>query len=173
VLPDETLLRQYVIRREDDDWVFTPSPLLPNALVFMWGFGCALMLYLSGIFFRHASEVSADWWIGGAFVLVAGYSAFLAIRAWRTRQTPLTIEFDGRVRYGQEVLCAAGTVVAVTIASARDGEVGDCEVGLDLGGGRTVFLPPFYFGLAQPRDHVRPFAAKLAQALKVGVTEKN
>jgi hypothetical protein len=104
-------------------------------------------------------------------LLVAGWNATLGIRARRTRRTPLNIEFWGRVSYGERELCAPGTVRAVRIAPSRGGEAKDCEVGLELAGGRMISIPSQYFAGFNAREHARPFAAKLAQALGVEVTE--
>jgi hypothetical protein len=89
---------------------------------------------------------------------------------WRTRRTPLSVEFGGRISYGNWELCAAGTVRAVRLAESRGGEAGDCEVGLEVEG-KTVFIPSWYFARFKSREHARPFAAKLAEVLEVQVTE--
>src|SRR5262249_34733762 len=90
-----------------------------------------------------------------------------------TRHTALTVEPGGRVCYGERQLCAAGTVRAVRIAEARTGEVGDCEVYLELDGGVLVSLslPSPYFGVSKTRERALAFARQLARALRVGVTE--
>ena len=129
------------------------------------------MLYLSTIFFRHMGRVSADFWIGVVFVLIAGYPASLAIRAWRSRRTPLTVDGKGRVAYGEQELCPAGTVRAVRILKSRTGDTNDYEVGLQLVEGKLAFLPSQYFPGFATRAHARPFAAKLAEVLKVQVIE--
>ena len=129
------------------------------------------MLYLARIFFRHTGAVAADLWIGAVFVLVAVFSATLATWAWRTRRTPLTIESGGRVSYGERELCAGGTVRAVRIADARGGNADECEIALELGDGTLVYLPSQYIAVYRPRAHACPFAAKLAEALQVPVTE--
>jgi hypothetical protein len=105
------------------------------------------------------------------FLLVAGLCASLGIRAWLTRRTPLSIESGGRVSYGERELCAAGTVRAVRIAASRGGEAGDCEVVLELAGGKMLSIPSQYFAGFKSREHARPFAAELAQALGVQVQE--
>lgn len=161
----------YVVSRDADQWVFVPSRTFAGGMIGGFGAGSAFMVYLSTIFFRHAGVIFADLWIGAIFLLVAGLSAVLAIRAWRTRRTPLRIESNGRVSYGERELCAAGTVRAVRISGARGGEASDCEVGLELAEGRTVSIPSQYFaGLTAPAL-ARPFAAELAKALGVQVTE--
>ncbi len=108
--------------------------------------------------------------MGAIFLLVAGLSAVLAIRAWRTRRTPLRIESGGRVSYGERELCAAGTVQAIRIAASR-GDASDCEVGLELTEGKTVSIPSLYFAGFTARWQARPFATELAKALGVQVTE--
>jgi hypothetical protein len=161
----------YVVKREGDRWVFVPSPLFAALIPGAFFAGSAFLVYLSTIFFRRTDTASADWWIGAIYVLVAGLSASLGIRAWRTRRTPLSIESGDRVSYGERELCAAGTVRAVRIAASGGGEVGDCEVGLELAGGQMVSIRSLYFPGFKAREDARPFAAKLAQALGVQVLE--
>lgn len=140
-------------------------------MVGSFGAGSAFLVYLSTLFFRRLGAASANLWLGSIFVLVAGLSAGLGIRAWRTRRTPLNIEFDGRLSYGERELCAAGTVRGVRIAASRSGEANDCEVCLEVAGGKLVSVPSQYFGGFKERKDARPFAAKLAEALGVQVTE--
>ena len=128
--------------------------------------GSLFMLYLSTNFFRRYEA----WPIGGFFILVAAAIASYAISAWRNRHTPISIEAGGRVSYGEQELCAAGTVRTVRIAPARAGEVNDCEIAFELAGGELVYLPSQYFCFSV-REHARPFASELARALEVQVTE--
>jgi hypothetical protein len=164
-------LTPYIFKREADRCVFLPSPAFSRVSVGMFAGGSLLMLYLSSIFFRDLGAAPARFWIGAIFVAVACYSATLAARSWSERNTPLSIEAGGRVRYGQRELCAAGTVHAVRLIGARGGERNECEIALELVDGTKVHLPSQYFGIYRPRLHARPFAAKLAQELKVPVTE--
>lgn len=161
----------YILKRDGDKCTFVPSSAFSGLMVGMWGAGSLFMLYLSTIFFRHAGEASANWWIGAIFVLVAGLSATWATRAWSTRRTPLNIERGGRVSYGERELCVAGSVRAVRIAASRGGEAYDCEVALEVVGGELVYIPSQYFAVFGAREQARPFAAKLAEVLKVPVTE--
>jgi hypothetical protein len=161
----------YVFKRDGDQCTFVLSPAFSGLMVGMFGAGSLFMLYLSSIFFLHAGEVSAKWWIGAIFILVAGLSGFFATRAWSTRRTPLSIERGGRVNYGERELCAAGSVRAVRIAASRRGEAYDCEVALEVAGGEMVFIPSQYFAVFGAREQARPFAAKLAEVLEVPVTE--
>jgi hypothetical protein len=161
----------YIFKRDGDRYTFVPSSTFSGLMVGMFGAGSLFILYLSTIFFRHAGEVSADLWIGAIFVLVAGLGATLAIRAWSTRRTPLNIECGGRVSYGERELCAAGSVRSVRIAASRGGERYDCEVALEVAGQELVYIPSQYFAVFGAREQARPFAAKLAEVLKVPVTE--
>src|SRR5262249_19887403 len=118
--------------------------------------------------------VSAGIWFVAVFCfLLAGLLAGCALWAWWTRNTALIIERDGRVCYGERELCAAGTVRAVRIAQSPRGEVGDCDVYLELDGGKLVSLslPSPYFGVSKTRDRARVFAEQLARVLRVGVIE--
>jgi hypothetical protein len=160
----------YTFKREADRWVLLPTPLYANLMTGFFAAGSLFMLYLSTMFFRR---VYADWsqlLIGGIFVLVAALIASSAIRAWRTRRIPISIEAGGRVSYGEQELCAAGTVRTVRIATARAGEANDCELAFELAGGELVYLPSQYFCFSV-REHARPFASELAKALEVQVTE--
>ena len=134
-------------------------------MVGMFAGGCLFMLYLSSIFFRRAGEVAAALVVGSVFVLVAGYSATLAISAWRTRRTPLSIESNGRVSYGEQELCAAGSVRSVRIAAPRR-EPYDCEVALEVAGTRVGLHPVTvlrYLRQARTRPPVRREARRSAE----------
>ena len=108
---------------------------------------------------------------GPILLLTGSIFAAWAIRAWRTRRTPLTVKSGGRVSYGDHELCAPSTVRSVRIVEARGGEAGDCDVVIELADERMVPIPSRYFGAFRSREHARPFAAKLAEALSVPVTE--
>jgi hypothetical protein len=161
-----------VIEREGGRWVFLPSSFFAGFMAGAFGAGSAFVVYLATLFFRRGYS-SPSFWIGGIFLLVAGVPAGFGLRAWRTRRTALSVESDGRVRYGETELCAAGSVRAVRIALARRGEVGDCEVYFELVGGELVPIPSMYFGSFKSSEHARPFAAKLAEALGVQVAESS
>ena len=165
-------LALYVVKREAGRCVFVPSPMFAAIMVGGFGAGSAFLVYLSTLFFRRAGTVSANLWFGAIFLLVAAFSAGLGIRAWRTRRTPLNIERGGRVSYGERELCAAGTVRAVRIALSRGGEPNDCEVCLELDGGKLVPLPSQYFPGFNSSEHARPFAKALAESLGVQITER-
>jgi len=59
----------------------------------------------------------------------------------------------------------------VRIGEARGGDAGECEISLELAGGKVVFLPQPYFARFSARQQARSLAAKLAEALRVQVTE--
>jgi hypothetical protein len=113
------------------------------------------------------------WFVSVTLLLLAGLLAGIALWAWWTRHTALSVESGGRVCYGAQELCAAGTVRAVRIAEARTGEMGDCEVYLELEGGKRVSLalPSPYFAVPKKPEQARAFAKQLARVLGVGVTE--
>ena len=160
----------YTFRREADRYTVVPTSTFSGLMVGMFAAGGLLMLYLSSIFFLHANSVRADVAIGAIFLLVAGYSASLAASAWRTRATPLSIESNGRVSYGERELCPPGSVRSVRIAASRR-EVNDCEVALEVAGGELVYVPSQYFATFGNREQARQFAAKVAQVMEVPVTE--
>jgi hypothetical protein len=127
----------------------------------------AYLVYLSTLFFRRTDTA----FFGAIFLLVAALPACLGIRAWRTRRTPLSIEREGRVTYGEREICAAGTVRVVRIAPSRGGAANDCEVCLELDEEILVSIPSQYFAYFRMAAQARPFATELAAALGVQVTE--
>jgi hypothetical protein len=156
----------YLIKREAGRYLFVPSPLFTGLMTGGFGAGSVFLLYLSMLFLRH--EV---FWLGAVFLLTAAFSAGLGIRAWRTRRTPLIIDNNGRVSYGERRLCDARTVRAVRIAPARGGEAGDCEVCLECQTGNPVSIPSQYFAGFKSSEQARPFAREVAKALGVPVVE--
>jgi hypothetical protein len=164
----------YAVKREADRWLFVPSPTFAHLMIGAFGAGSAFIVYLSALFFFPRTDVASTHLLLGAILLLAaGLSASMGICAWRTRHTPLNIEFGGRVSYDGRELCSAGTVRAVRIGPSHRGEVGDCEVYLELTGGKLVSIPSQYFGRFKAREHARPFAADLAEALGVQITESH
>jgi hypothetical protein len=159
-------MSQYVSTPEGDRWVVHPDPMLVAWMVGCFACGSAFSVVV-------AIATTGIWFVSVILFLVAGLLAGVALWAWWTRHTALSVEPGGRVCYGARELCAAGTVRAVRIAEAKTGEVGDCEVSLELDGGKLVSLslPSPYFCVPRTRERARPFAEQLARALRVGVTE--
>lgn len=163
---EERKLAPIVVKRRDDGWEFVPSTTLASLMIGGFVAGSALYLYLSTYFIRSANPL-----IGVTLLLAGVLIGTMAIRAWRTRNTPLNVENGGRVSYGEQTLCAPGTVRSVRIVPSLGGEVGDCEVRLELADGSQVAIPSQYFAGFRSRKHARPFAAEFAKALGVQVTE--
>jgi hypothetical protein len=163
---EEGKLAPIIVKRRDDGWEFVPSTTFASLMVGGFVAGSALYLYLSTYFIRSANPL-----IGVTLLLAGVLIGAMAIRAWRTRNTPLNVENGGRVSYGEQTLCAAGTVRSVGIVPSPGGEVGDCEVRLELADGSQVAIPSQYFAGFRSRNHARPFAAEFAKALGVQVTE--
>jgi hypothetical protein len=163
---EERRLAPIVVRRRDDGWEFVPSTMFASLMIGGFVAGSALYLYLFTYFIRSANPL-----IGVTLLLAGVLIGAMAIRAWRTRNTPLNVENGGRVSYGEQTLCAAGTVRSVRIVPSLGGEVGDCEVRLELSDGSQVAIPSQYFAGFRSRKHARPFAAEFAKALGVQVTE--
>ncbi len=158
----------YVIKRRDDGYEFVPSSMLAALMVAGFSVGAATYLCVSIYFFRHPQMLF------GPILLLAGcLIAAMAIRAWRTRRTPLKVESGGRVSYGEQELCAAGTVRSVRIVPSPTGEIGDCEVWLELVDGKLVSIPSQYFAGFKSSEHAKPFANELAKALGVQVSESH
>ena len=165
---EERKLAPIVVKRRDDGWEFVPSTTLASLMIGGFVAGSALYLYLSTYFIRSANTLF------GVTLLFAGFLiAAMAIRAWRTRNTALNVKNGGRVSYGEQELCAAGTVRSVRIVPSLGGEVGDCEVRLELADGSQVAIPSRYFAGFKSSDHAKPFAKELAKALGVQVSESH
>ena len=163
---EDAKLGPYVVKRQDDGLEFVPSSMLAVFMLAGFGAGAATFLCLSIYFFRNPQMLF------GPILLLAGcLIAAMAIRAWRTRSTPLKIESGGRVSYGEQELCAAGTVRCVRIAPSVGGEGGDCDLQLEQVDGKLVSIPSQYFARLRSYAHARPFAAEFAKALGVPVTE--
>ena len=160
------MVTPYVVKRRGDGWEFIPSSTFVGLMVGAFGAASVFIVYLSTLFFRSATS-----WLTVIPLLVAGMCAAWAIRSWRARKIPLNVDSGGRVSYGERELCAAGTVQTVRIVPSRGGEVGDCEVWLEQADGKLVSIPSQYFAGFKSREHARPFAAELAKALGVQVTE--
>jgi hypothetical protein len=153
---------QYTVTRHGDRWEFRPSDTFVYFIVCCWAGGIGLFVWLAFLtesFFRIV------------FLLAAALLAGGIVWALATRRTPLTVERTGRVSHGERELCAAGTVRGVRIADARTGDSGDCEVCLELGEGKLVYLPSssFYFGSFPRRDGAHEFGRELAAVLGVEV----
>ncbi|MFZ2061385.1 MAG: hypothetical protein WAU82_10275 [Candidatus Binatus sp.] len=162
------MLAPIVVKRRDDGWEFVPSTTLASLMIGGFVAGSALYLYLSTYFIRSANTLF------GVTLLLAGVLiAAMAIRAWRTRNTPLNVKNGGRVSYGEQELCAAGTVRSVRIVPSFGGEVGDCEVRLELADGSQVAIPSQYFAGFKSSEHAKPFAKEFAKALGVQVSESH
>jgi hypothetical protein len=96
---------------------------------------------------------------------------FHGVSGWRRRNVPLVIEPDGRVRYGDEELCPAGSVAAVRVVPDPLSEGDGHKVKLDLTTGVSVELPGPYFDYFLTRDLARRFADELATPLGVDVVD--
>ena len=167
---NNTISNLYVVPREGEAWLFRPSALLANLMVVCFAAGRALCLYPAVVLLPKADDLIAIAF-PCIFVLVAALMAALAVRAWRTRRTPLIVEPTGRVCYGERELCAAGTVRAVRITPSPGGDASDCEVCFEQAGGKLVAIPSQYFPGFGAEDQARPFAAALATALRVHVSD--
>ena len=159
----------YVLTREGDQWIFRPSRLLVALMVGCVGGGSALCLYLSVIFLQTRRSVAM--WIETICFSLAALFAGMAAWAWQTRRRPLTVGSNGRVCYGERELCAAGTVRSLRIAPSPGGEAGDCQVCLELDGGKLISVPSPYFAGFGMKRQAQPFAKALAGALDVRLAE--
>ena len=159
-------LAPIVVKRRDDGWEFVPSSTLTSLIIGGFVVGSAFYLYLFTVLIRSANPlISVTLLLSGVLI------GAMAIRAWRTRNTSLNVANGGRVSYGEQELCAAGAVRSIRIVPSVGGEVGDCEVRLELADGSQVAIPSQYFAGFKSRKHARPFAEEFAKALGVQVTD--
>src|SRR5580704_3980731 len=86
-------LTPIIVKRRDDGWEFVPSSTLASLMIGGFVAGSALYLYLSTYFLRSANPL-----IGVTLLLAGVLIGTMAIRAWRTRNTPLHVENGGRDR---------------------------------------------------------------------------
>ena len=114
---EDVKLGPYVVKRRDGGLEFVPSSMLAVLMLTGFGAGAAIFLCMSIYFFRHPQML-----FGPILVLAGCMIATMAIRAWRTRSTPLKVENGGRVSYGEQELCAAGTVRNVRIVPSVGGK---------------------------------------------------
>src|SRR5579862_8217891 len=120
-------LAPIIVKRRGDGWEFVPSSTLTTLIIGGFVVGSAFYLYLFTVLIRSANPLISVTLLLAGFLIGA-----MAIRAWRTRNTSLHVENGGRVSYGEKTLCTAGTVRSVRIVPSFGGEVGDCEVRIEL-----------------------------------------
>lgn len=159
----------YHITLHDGRTEFRPAGWFVLALVLPF-LGGALFSAGIGVFLLAGDARSwPAWVVGGGFLLAAVVLVGLAYRAWRTRRAALVIGREGTVFYDGTCLCVAGQVKAVAVVPSPGGEVGDCEVVLEVRNGERVGIPSQYFSGFATQQHAMPFAEQLAGALVVGV----
>jgi hypothetical protein len=162
-------LPHYHISQHDGRTEFRPAGFLVMGLVLSFLTG-AVFAAAIGVFLLVGDPQSwPPWVVGGAFLLAAVVLGLLAYWGWRTRRAALVIGREGTVFYAGACLCVAGQVKAVAVVPSPGGEVGDCEVVLEVKGGRRVGIPSQYFSGFASQQQAMPFAEQLAGALVVGV----
>jgi hypothetical protein len=161
----------YDFKHLPDRCTVVPTAAFTGLMTATFAGGALLMLYFATIFFKHGGAPNLCF--GLVFVAVAAMSAAMAIRDWKVRLTPLSIEGSGRVAYGDREFCAPGSVRAVCVVPAREGEAGMCEVAFRTNGDQLVFIPSPYFPAFATRQGALSLAAKFAEVLHVEVTESN
>jgi hypothetical protein len=150
---------------------FRPAPPWGSLGTIVSAFGAALLFYLAATLLKVGHNSLPGSVLGSIFLVSAGMAAWQAITYWRQRTTPLMVEQNGRVSYGNRECCAAGSVDRVCIARDPAGEHGDCRVVIEQAGGIVVPLPLPYFGAISQRDVARQLARELAAALNVEYVE--
>jgi hypothetical protein len=161
----------FTVVQRDGRSEFRPAPLWSSSGTLVSAFGAALLFYLAATLLKVVHSSLPGSVLGFIFLVSAGMVAWQAITYWRQRTTPLLVERNGRVSYGNRECCAAGSVDRVCIAADPAGEHGDCRVVIEQTGGIVVPLPLPYFGTISQREVARVLARELAAALNVECVE--
>jgi hypothetical protein len=160
----------FVVTQTDGQWECRPS--LPR--------GETIPLVFAVVGAGSLCGAVAFWLTGIAFVQiafciplvgVAALSIWQAARAWRLRTTPLIVQSNGRVSYGENEACTVESVRKVRVMPDPGSETDGYTVRLELVGGELMKLPGFFFGDWSDRESARLFANELAKALKVEVSD--
>lgn len=128
----------FVFAQDGERWECRPSGLWAHFGFGFFLFGAALLLFLSGMFFWNMGHDLVGVGFGAFLLFGAGVLIWQASRYWRLRRTPLTVDGAGRVSYGQEELCPAGSVRSVQIVPDPQAESGDCKVVLERADGNGL-----------------------------------
>jgi hypothetical protein len=146
---------------------FRPAPFWGSLGAAVSAFGAAVLFYVAATVLKVAYKSFLGSILGLIFLGGAGMAVWQAITYCRQRTTPLLVERNGRVSYGNRECCAAGSVDRVCITPDPQGEHGDCRVVIEEAGGIVVPLPLPFFGAISQRDVARHLARELAAALNV------
>ena len=126
---------------------------------------------VAALFFWWAGGDAAMAFFGLPIAVFVVQLVFHAVSGWRLRDTPLVVEPDGRVRYGDRELCPAGSVTAVRVVPDPLSEADGHKVALQTDTGAAVGLPPPYFDSFLTQAHARRFADQFAAGLGVPVVD--
>jgi hypothetical protein len=170
-MPEQTSRRVlFDIRQSGERWECRPAGAWSHFGFAFSLLGAGFCSYISGMFFWNSGDSIMGITIGAVLLVAAAMLVWQALRFWRLRRIPLTIEHSGRVSYDDKELCPAGSVRTVQILSDPQGS-GECKVVLEQIDGRRVDLDGPYFGAVAQREAANVLAEELAKALKVTVVE--
>jgi len=161
----------FAVTQADGRCEVRPASLWSRCGFVCCGLGGGFCLYLAGMFVAHADKQIAFLGFGAVPLGGAVLLFWQAVRYWRLRRTPLVVESNGRVSYGEQELCPAESVRVVRILPDPAAEHGDCRVVMELAEGPLVPLPLPYFGAISHREPARLLAGELARALRVESVE--
>jgi len=102
---------------------------------------------------------------------VAALSFWHTKRAWQTRSTPLTVQSNGRVSYGEKEVCPVDRVRTVRVMPDPGSEADGYTIRLELVDGELMKLPGVFFGDWSDQHSAHFFADELAKALKVEISQ--
>ena len=166
--PDSPL---FVFSRSEDRWECRPTGMWVYLGFGFFLFGAAFLLYLGGKFYWPSADHVRRFGFGALMLVGAVLLTWMAWRYWQLRCIPLTVSGTGRVAYGEQELCPAGSVRSVRIEPDPQAESGDCKLVLERMDGSNTTLPGPFFGAVSHRESARTLADELARALKVEVVE--
>jgi hypothetical protein len=162
--------RSFVVTQDDQHWECRPSVTRGEAIPLIFATVGAGSLCGAVAFW-----LTANAFIRVAFCIplvgVAAPSIWQAVRAWRLRTTPLTVESSGRVSYGEHEFCTVESVRKVRVMPDPGSETNGYTVRLELVDGQLVKLPGFFLGDWSERESARLFATEFAKALKAEISD--
>lgn len=148
----------------------TRKRILRTLAVFL--FGAAVMLVGGFVLYRTHDDVNAQhrmiWPFGG--IVASILMGLTAVWMWRIRSTSLIVDAkSGEVRYGNRLICEAGTVTAVRLACSHlEADENACSFDFIIGEGKVMQVPSPWFA-AMSATAASEIARSIAALLKVEV----
>ena len=157
----------YEIERSGNKAEFRPSAMFSKVMVGSFAGGSAFSAFVALLLALRNRSGSLGF--VAIFCGAAIFCAYLALRAWRTRATALCIESNGRVSYGDQELCGAGSVSGVHVRPVDHGEGKEFAVVLQTVQCEFVSIPSQYFPNTSSPEVALALAKALAEELRVAV----